>query len=166
MGHPLKLPALGALAVAAGAFGLHLGESAVAGINPIHFQGAAVHPRDRGAAVADVPLAPIQSDFALAYGWDQGANARAEDCSGCAPAGTPQYYARNEAAHRSEVGPASAPAAPPVRAARVEAEAQPDAFTAQYASVDRYAHYDIEERVAADGADEEAPAEQADSYEE
>jgi hypothetical protein len=165
MGHPLKLPALGALGVAAAAFGLHLGESAIAGINPIHFQGAAVHPRDRGAAVPDVPLAPVQSDFAMAYGWDQGANARAQDCPGCGVAGSSDAYSRSQAGYRSDVDIAlAAPApAPPVRtAARTFQEEQPQAFETQYASVDRYAHYDIEETAADDGA-AEAPADGAEA---
>ena len=170
MSYSLKIPALGARVVAGAAFGLHLGQSAVAGINPLYFQGAAVHPRDRGAAVADVPLAPVQSDFARAYGWDQGANARAEDCPGCAPAGSPQYHARSQAGYRSEVDLALAPPAPRVRpAVQYAEEEQPEVFSTHSASVDRYAHYDIEEQSSVEAAaTDEAPAEQAESvaYEE
>ncbi len=159
MAHPLKLPALGALAVAAAAFGLHLGESAVADINPIHFQGAAVHPRDRGAALPDLPQAPIQSEYALAYGWDQGANARTADCPGCGPAVAPEYASRTQMGYQSDVDVALAPPSP-ARAVERQEEAQ-SPFTTEYASVDRYAYYPIEEATA-DVAAEEEPAYEAD----
>lgn len=156
MAHPLKLPALGALAIAAAAFGLHLGESAVADINPVHFQGPAVHPRDRGAALSDLPQAPIQSEFALAYGWDQGANARTADCPGCGPAGGAEYASRTEMGYQSDVDVALA-APPAARAVQRQGEAQP-VFITEHASVDRYAHYEIEQASADDGSSEAAPA--------
>ena len=58
MTSPYALPVLGVSILAAVAAGIHLGESAVASINPIYFQGPALHPRDRGAAIEESRVAP------------------------------------------------------------------------------------------------------------
>ena len=53
-------------------------------INPIHFQGPAVHPRDRGAAIDESqPAARPRATRIAVYGWDQGYAARAADCDDC-----------------------------------------------------------------------------------
>ncbi|MFN3943413.1 MAG: hypothetical protein ACK4K7_00620 [Allosphingosinicella sp.] len=83
MPHPLTLPALGLAAIAGAVAGIYLGEDSVAQINPIHFQGPAIHPKDRGAAVPEWEPEPPRAAFAGLYGWTQGQAARAQDCGGC-----------------------------------------------------------------------------------
>ena len=62
----------------AAVLGVQLGQSAIAEINPIHFQGAAsAAARDRSRCRRPPPDA-----FAAAYGWDEGQAARAADCGG------------------------------------------------------------------------------------
>jgi len=90
MAIPLSLPVLGVAAVMAVIAGLHLGNSAVSEINPIYFQGPAVHPRDRGAAIDEAELRArlVQSrpSYDQLYGWDDGAAARGFDCPDCGAA--------------------------------------------------------------------------------
>lgn len=90
----VSLPALGVLLAAGVAGGIHLGESAVAEIDPVHFRGPAIHPRDRGAAIDPNEIEPDEPRFASLYGRDDAAEA--------VPAG----YAVDDAADD---------AAPPVR---------------------------------------------------
>lgn len=72
----------------AGAFGammlgLTLGNSALSQINPIYFQGAAIHPRDRGAAIDPNRPTVIPNSYEQLYGWSQGAQARMTACPDC-----------------------------------------------------------------------------------
>ena len=83
MTSPLALPALGISLLAAVAAGIHLGESAVAAIDPVHFQGPALHPRDRGAALDERALLAERPAPPPSYGWEQGHAARAADCGDC-----------------------------------------------------------------------------------
>lgn len=64
-------------------FGVTLGNSAISQINPIHFQGAAVHPRDRGAAVDPNRPLVIPNNYEQLYGWSHGVQARTAACPGC-----------------------------------------------------------------------------------
>ena len=81
---PYTWPVLGGSLLAAIAFGVHLGESAVGLIDPIHFQGPAVHPRDRGAAIDERALSPPSGTaYRDLYGWDEGRAALAAECVGC-----------------------------------------------------------------------------------
>lgn len=79
----LNLPALGGALVTAVALGIHLGESAIGLIDPVHFQGPAVHPRDRGAAIDPDRVRPAGRRYAELYGWDEGRTARLADCGDC-----------------------------------------------------------------------------------
>ena len=88
MPHSLTLPALGAALLVAAGTGVHLGDSAIALIDPIHFQGPAIHPRDRGAAIDESEIAPSRAAFASYYGWEAGNEARAADCGNCDPFAT------------------------------------------------------------------------------
>lgn len=92
----VSLSALGGATAAAAVLGLHLGQAAVSEIDPIYYQGPAIHPRDRGAAIEESwePQQP-QTLFASLYGWAEGQAARAEECSDCAP-GHPSYHAYAE----------------------------------------------------------------------
>lgn len=75
-------PLVGASLLGAVAFGIHLGETTVGLIDPIHFQGPAVHPRDRGAIYQPRPQ-PVVT-YADLYGWDEGQTALTAECVGCA----------------------------------------------------------------------------------
>jgi hypothetical protein len=61
-------PSMIGIALAVG-LGVQIGESAIADINPIHFQGAA--PPVRAIDPAALPP-PATSTYAQAYGWEQG----------------------------------------------------------------------------------------------
>ena len=67
------------LTVVAGAVGLQLGESAIAQIDPLYFQGAALPARD----VTQDPRRPRPPAYAEASGWAEGYQARAADCGDC-----------------------------------------------------------------------------------
>jgi hypothetical protein len=83
MSHPLTLPVLGASLLLSVAGGIHLGESTIGLVNPIYFQGPALHPRDRGAAIDESRL-PIRGPvYRELYGWEEGYAARAADCLDC-----------------------------------------------------------------------------------
>lgn len=140
--HPYALPALGAALLMAGVVGVQLGESAVAEINPIYFQGAAVHPRDRGAALDPQAVEPAEAGYAQAYGWDAGNAARIADCDGCDVLTPYEAFAyvepvrRIAAEHWQEPEPAVAlqPWPPGEVAARRERD------------IERYTGYPIEEK--------------------
>ncbi len=84
MANPFTLSILGGSLILATAAGVHLGESAVGLINPIHFQGPALHPRERGVAIDETDLPqPTRVAYRDLYGWDEGRAARAEDCGNC-----------------------------------------------------------------------------------
>ncbi len=69
---PARLAVVGlSLSVAIFA-GLKLGNSAIADINPVHYRGAVLHPRDRGAAVPENRVRPAEPRYAALYGWDEG----------------------------------------------------------------------------------------------
>jgi hypothetical protein len=148
----LTLPAYGALLLAAAAFGVHFGQSAIEQINPIYFQGAAVHPRDRGAAV-DGALQAQPVRFSDHYGWEEGQAARSADCVDCQALRARDQYANSEvhlAVAQTEWR--TEPRAPRVEAVAVAepqaqpaAEEQPTAFIVEWAEVDRYAGFAVEE---------------------
>jgi len=79
---PYRLPLIAVSAFGAIMLGLFLGNGAVSQINPIYFQGAAVHPRDRGAAIDPNSIAPAGPEYPL-YGFGEGRAARLEACQGC-----------------------------------------------------------------------------------
>ena len=89
----LNLPALGGALVAAVALGIHLGESAIGLIDPVHFQGPAIHPRDRGAAIDPDRVRPAGPRYAELYGWDEGRTARLADCGDCEAIAARDAYA-------------------------------------------------------------------------
>lgn len=95
MASPSVLITAGIGGVAAVMFGVTLGNSAISQINPLYFQGAAVHPRDRGAALDPNAPTVIPNRYEQLYGFAQGQQARANDCVGCtfAPPAMPQHAA-------------------------------------------------------------------------
>lgn len=88
MASPLTLPAMGIAGFLAVIAGIQLGNSAVSAIDPVYFQGPALHPRDRGAALDEreleaARLARRAVAYNELYGWDEGRAARLADCQGC-----------------------------------------------------------------------------------
>ncbi|MDP8994608.1 MAG: hypothetical protein M3N07_06475 [Pseudomonadota bacterium] len=142
------IPAFGAAVLAAVALGVHLGESAIDQINPIYFQGPAVHPRDRGAAIDPNALPPQRPAFAELYGWDEGEAARTADCAACPPIGARDFYAEAEAAFAVlDSGWADEPAAAYVEV-QPTPEEEPEREPTAWAEIDRYTSYPIEEKRA------------------
>ena len=83
MHSPFTWPILGGSMLAAVAVGIHLGESAIGMIKPIYFQGPALHPRDRGAAIDPSRLTPRPAAYASLYGWPEGEAAQRAECGDC-----------------------------------------------------------------------------------
>jgi len=151
MTSPFALPVLGGSLLAAVALGIHLGESSIGQINPIYFQGPAVHPRDRGAALDESNLPPpVRPAYRDLYGWDEGDAARAAECHDCG-----RRRPRDASAYSAEVPyfGSREDLRSAVREARDElgegfAET-PDQFGVRNAPVLRYAYYPITEEEAA-----------------
>lgn len=132
------LPVMTVLTVVAGAAGLQVGESAIAQIDPLYFQGPAPTPIDR--SLADRPeSAPTYAD---ATGHGEGFAARAEDCPDCgaAPAGGVPPTRRWEVAADVPTYPA---ARRELAAVEESAEVAPDPVSPQSASVRRYTSYPV-----------------------
>lgn len=137
IGNHTLWPAIGAAALAVG-LGVQLGASTIREINPVHFQGLPVHPRDRGAAIDPAALEPpAQSAYAQAYGWGEGERARAaasgyEDFDFAPP---PIVRRAAHASWQEKAAPLSLPAWQP---GQVSAHPQ----------VERYTDYPIEQPAA------------------
>lgn len=149
---------LSVASLVAAVIGVQLGHSAIAEINPIHFQGVAPAPRAIDPNAAAVP----QDSFAQAYGWDEGQVARAYACGGdCGAREARQAVAM-------AVQPASArPARLPWWRDSTPADEPrpwpPGATGGRPLSVERYMHYPIER--ASMEADEGEDQEQAEAAE-
>lgn len=153
----LKIPAFAALILGGMAGGVALGESAIDQINPIYFQGAAVHPRDRGAALDPNALPAQGPSFADHYGWEEGQAARAADCFGCPAIAARDAYAEAPAIQYAVAetawSEAPAPYAP-------EAEPAPPEQAEAASEIELYAGFQIEEKPAEAEAVDLAAAEQ------
>ena len=162
MRHSYTLPALGAALLVAAGTGVHLGQSAIDLIDPVHFQGPAVHPRDRGAAIDPTQLAPRAPAFASHYGWEEGNEARAADCGDC-----DALAARDAYAYSSNVRVEPAVEEhwqAPVRVHRdshgfiVEELAAEEGWADRKDQVERYAYYPIEEEAESQSKPEDYAA--------
>ena len=148
---PYTFPALGASLVLAVAGGIQLGESAISLINPIHFQGPAIHPRDRGAAIDPNRVTHREPAFASLYGWDEGHSAHAADCGDCEVLNARDSYAYRYAyADPAPVRIAEEAWEPPVAADEgYDGTGGPEEAPVQYEvieeRVERYAYYPVEE---------------------
>lgn len=158
MVNPYTLPVLGGSLLAAVALGVHLGESSVGLIHPIHFQGPALHPRDRGAAIDESRLPPPAPAYGELYGWEAGTAARAADCGDCEALSARAAYARD---YSAEVPWFGAPAEPRAidygEAAAGHAAADEmaaDEFAGPKHPVMRYASYPIAADEVSAAADE------------
>ena len=168
MSSPITLPALAGAILGAAVLGIHLGESSVGLINPIYFQGPALHPRDRGVAIDENAVRPRPPAYAQLYGWDEGRAARAADCGDCA---APEAVTHTRtAAYSAQVpyfGSREEPRAEHVRervAVRPAYETEPEPEYAAEEAVEpkspvlRYAYYPVEEPAEpADEPQEAAP---------
>ena len=124
--------------------GVQMGESAIGGINPIHFQGAA--PPVRAIDPASVQPTTTAS-YAQAYGWDQGNAARVADGG----AAQDFDYVPQPAALQRTADPVwHAPAAP------VNLTPWPPGQVSAHPEVERYTDYPIEAKPA--GQPEPEPA--------
>jgi hypothetical protein len=149
MAHWLNLPALAGSLLTAVVLGIHLGESSVGLINPIHFQGAALHPRDRGAAIDPSSLpTPSGQAYSDHYVWGEGRTALLADCGDCEAlaardrdaysAVVPYFGGRSE--------PRAAVAEPPPAAAQEAVVTPSPDYAARAAQVARYASYPVGEQ--------------------
>ncbi len=84
MSNLITLPALGAALLVATGTGVYLGESSIELIKPVYFQGPALHPRDRGAALDPNAIRARAPAFTDLYGWVEGDAALVRDCGDCA----------------------------------------------------------------------------------
>ena len=141
----LKAPLLGAILIGAAGIGAHMGETAIANINPLYFQGAPVHPRDRGAAVDPTALPAPEPRFADHYGWAQGAAARLADCGDCAALAARDQYEVIPARHVTIAYAEPLPPRMEVQA-RPEPAAEPDFVVETAPEIERYAYYQVEEK--------------------
>ncbi|HYJ30554.1 MAG TPA: hypothetical protein VEW25_09465 [Allosphingosinicella sp.] len=153
MSSRLTYSTLGGAVFVAAAVGVLLGESAIDQINPLYFQGAAAHPRDRGAVVDETEIDQLGPRFADHYGWEDGQAARVADCQGC-----PAVAARDAYLHGAQFavaetgwGAEAQPVAdyyseqPPTAATEPEHKAS----AAEPSELDRYASFQVEEKPAA-----------------
>ena len=130
-------PGMFGIALAVG-FGVQMGESAIAEINPIHFQGAAARPQ--GIDPAALPPPP-QSAFAQAYGWEQGNAARQAD------SGFEDFdYVPQQAIVRPAAEPVWQDAPAPATPATLTP--WPPGRVSSHPEVERYIDYPIEDKVA------------------
>ena len=137
------------IALAVG-FGVQMGESTIASINPIHFQGAAppVIAVDPNASPAP------QNIYAQAYGWEQGLAARQADGGAFA---TPAAYQDFDYVPQVAVRRGSEPSWQEA-SAPVNLTPWPPGQISSHPEVERYTDYPVEEKpVAAARPHVEAP---------
>jgi hypothetical protein len=136
--------------LAAAILGVHLGRSAIAEINPVHFRGEAARPRgiDPNAA------GPARDPYASAYGFGDGFAARMAACGGDCDA----REAREPGVFSTPVR--ARPAGGPYwRDATPVTEPRPwpaGDVGPQALSVERYMHYPVEEEAAEPSPDDAA----------
>ncbi|HYN46418.1 MAG TPA: hypothetical protein VES64_06975 [Allosphingosinicella sp.] len=132
-----------ALLVAA-AGGVQLGQSAVAEINPIHFQGAPTPPRGIDPLSADPPA----DSFADAYDWEAGHAALAAACGGDCNARLPRHAAVYAYEAPAAVRPAAAPYWRDAQPAAEPAPWAPGETATPQLSVERFMDYPVEQAPA------------------
>lgn len=109
MGYSTLL-SLSGVAVIGAVIGLQLAESSIGQIDPVHYRGAAVHPRDRGAALDPHAVAPAGPAYLGHYGWAEGRRARAEDCgAACDPVRRDRHAAMGLPEESAWIEPAPPP---------------------------------------------------------
>jgi hypothetical protein len=141
-GRPTRLAAASIGLVAAGILGVQLGQSAIADINPIHFQG----PLERPQAITPPPEPAPYDPYAQAYTyrWSMGRQVMFDECvAGDCDTGQSRQAMRlafSDGAGRDE-------ALPPWRDATPTTELQPwppGDLPGHGRNVERYLHYPVE----------------------
>lgn len=158
-----SLPALAIVVAAAAVFGVELGESAIAEIDPVHFRGPAIHPAARGAAIDPGELdAPAAPQFASLYGWEEGNAARAEACGDCDSGWAPDPYEQEVEVSYADAVAAAEEIASRERWAEAALDEAEDAIEAiedeiDWEAVERYAYYPVaEDELEPSESDEDA----------
>jgi len=151
MGSWLTYSTLSGAVLVAAAAGVLLGDSAIDQINPLYFQGAAVHPRDRGAEVDETALAPPGPRFRDHYGWEEGQAARSADCNGCAAVAARDAYSSGSHFAVIETGWRTEPQPVVYQYADQAPESEADAKQPppEPSELERYASFQVEEKPAA-----------------
>lgn len=151
----LTLPVMTVMTVISGAVGLQIGESAIAQIDPLYFQGPAPAPIDVSRNAR--PAGP--NAYAEASGWEEGQAARAQDCPDCGAASSGVY-----ATSRSDSLPGPTPGSAeraPIEQAELVIEEAPFERSAESQRVRRYLDYPVSADQARIRAALEAEAEAA-----
>lgn len=154
-----SLLALSLAVFVAGVAGVQLGQSAIGAINPLYFEGEPLKPK----AVDGRERQPAQPSYYQAFGWEEGAAARAvacgDDCGRPAAYDTHVYAEPPQLAgvNWRERAPAMEPE--PWPPGRVSGERRP--------ALMRYADYPIEAKPEAEdeAAEPRADYQRADVYE-
>jgi hypothetical protein len=148
MSSRLTYSTLGGAIFVAAAVGVLLGESAIDQINPLYFQGAATHPRDRGAVVDETGIGQLGPRFADHYGWDEGQAARIADCQGCPAVAARDAYAPGVQYAVADTGWAEPRPVTYYYAEQPAAAAEPEqkAPEAEPSELERYASFQVEEK--------------------
>jgi hypothetical protein len=149
------LIASGAGLLVAAIVGIQLGESAVAEIDPVHFQGPAERPVGIDPAAA---RAVVEDPYAGAYGWGESAPPGAAGCGGDCEARQARAAAAAAFAGPIQTRDAAAPYWRDVTPTTELRPWQPGQLPYRGLSVERYMHYPVNEEQAADAAAPE-PAE-------
>ena len=165
------LPPLGLAALAAVALGIQLGESTVDSIKPTFFQGPALHPRDRGAALDPRELearrlARQATTYSERYSWNDGELALRLACANCGPVVSRAYLYDPTVPYfgsREEIAAEDRRMRQEIDArydARLEAES---ARRARFALVERYAHPEEEDEIVEAMGGPEEPVEETEA---
>lgn len=167
MANLITLPALGAALLVAAGTGVYLGESSIGLIKPVYFEGPALHPRDRGAAIDPNRIAARQASFSDLYGWVEGDAAMVRDCGDCealrardahAYSAVVPYFGGEE---RVRLAVAQAPEEPEYVVEEIQVQT-PEVSPARE-RIERYAYAPVTDEEAADAKPEAEPEE---AYEE
>lgn len=132
MRNSIVLPVMGVLTIIAGAVGLQLGESAIAQIDPIHFQGPRPALRDVSRDARPQP----GPTYASAAGWAEGPQVGDLDCGDC-----PALNARTAYAGYGADAVPDEPWRAPLTFDRADYEEQAD--TREWSEISRYVHYPV-----------------------
>ena len=142
-----------AAVLVAGAVGVQLGESAIAEINPIHFQGAASPPR----GIDPVSVAPAEDSFAAAYDWEAGHAALRAACGGDCNARLSRHATAYAYDAPAVVQPAAAPYWRDITPAAEPAPWPAGETGAPRPEVERYMDYPVEQAPAEAADDKVSP---------
>lgn len=151
-------PVLGVALLLAIVAGVNLGNAAIDGINPVHFQPRQ-EPRQRPIAIETSPvgLNRRQPTYAELYGWEEGNRALAAQCPGCDGTGGTYSAAIPYFGSREELAAAERRAQRVIDA--VYAEEQADAAPRKAPSAQAEAPAPVGDQPSVEAAEEPAASE-------